>query len=398
MFAQTVTEFRSGQRHDSGSVAIIFGVMAIVLFGLLGVAVDTSRATNVASRVTAALDSAALAAAKAMNSRPLTDEEVTQIAQQMFDENSKSKRDTVQYNPVTVTIDRNAGSVTVAVTAKVPTTLSRVMAFNEITVARSVTAVYKMRDIELSMMLDVSGSMRGQKIQDLRDAARDVVNILMPVDGAQKVKIGLAPYSTSVNAGSYADLVTNSQSSACVSERGGAGAFVDDAPSVQPLTGLASWCPDATIQPLTNVKSQLESQIAALDAGGWTAGHLGVAWAWYLVSPNWSNVWPAASQPVAYGDENTIKAVILMTDGRFNTTYVAGNGSSAQQAVNLCDNMKAEGVQVYAVAFQAPASAERTLQDCATSPKHYFDAQDGGELRSAFQTIALRLANLRLSK
>ena len=28
-----------------------------------------------------------------------------------------------------------------------------------------------------------------------------------------------------------------------------------------------------------------------------TAGQLGAAWAWYLVSPNWSGVWPASGKP-----------------------------------------------------------------------------------------------------
>ncbi len=397
MFARMTQDFFYGSRQDSGAVAIIFGLVAVVLTGLAGMAIDTSRAYTASSHALAALDSAALAAAKGMNTRSLSDDEVRELAQQVFDANTASQG-SVSFQPVDVVINRAEGSVTVSVVADVPTTLARVMNYDKFTVSRSVTAIYKMKDVELAMMLDVSGSMWGQKIADLKNAARDVMDILMPVDGADKVKIALAPYSTSVNAGDYADSVTGGQSTACVSERAGAAAFTDDDPSVESIGARARSCPAATIQPLTNDKATLAAQIDSLNAGGWTAGHLGVAWAWYLVSPNWANIWPAASQPVAYGDDQTIKAVILMTDGEFNTTYVASNGSSSEQAIELCNNMKNNQVVVYSVAFQAPPSAEATLQNCASSPQHYFDAQNGDQLRAAFQTIAMRLANLRLAK
>ena len=68
----------------------------------------------------------------------------------------------------------------------------------------------------------------------------------------------------------------------------------------------------------------------------------------------------------AHGDLNKVKAVILMTDGEFNTQYSA-LGSAAQQASRHCDAMKADGVVVYAVAFQAGAASEALLRQCASS-------------------------------
>ena len=38
-------------------------------------------------------------------------------------------------------------------------------------------------DIELAMALDVTGSMSGSKIADLRTAATDLVDILLPAGG-----------------------------------------------------------------------------------------------------------------------------------------------------------------------------------------------------------------------
>ena len=122
-----------------------------------------------------------------------------------------------------------------------------------------------------------------------------------------------------------------------------------------------------------------------------------MAWARYLISPNWSGVWPSASAPLPYGDPRDVKAVILMTDGEFNTEYSA-LGTSAQQARQHCDAMKADGVVVYAVAFQAGGAAEALLQQCATSASTYFRTSTGSALRDAYREIGLQLRRLRISR
>ncbi len=159
-------------------------------------------------------------------------------------------------------------------------------------------------------------------------------------------------------------------------------------------------CPNAEILPLSDDKRLLERTINGYSVGGWTAGHLGTAWAWYLVSPKWQHVWPTESQPVSYSDHKTIKTVLLMTDGEFNTSYLNGrqNRTSNRQTRTLCDQMKRQGVQVYTVAFEAPASARRTLENCATSSDHSFNAENGAELIRVFKDIAVRLSKLRISE
>ena len=388
-------------RQQSGNIAISFALLSLVCFGIVGLGIDMSRSHSAAVRSLAALDTAALAAARAMNEQALTDAEIRNVALTTFNANVQGRTTTGEtHSGFQVAIDRTKNEVRVSVITKIPNTFTRL--FNKPTtdVLRSATAVYNMKDIELAMMLDVSGSMRRQKIADLKAAARDVINILMPPNQpSTKVRIGLAPYSTSVNAGAFASLVTGGQSTRCVSERGGVTAFTDDAPfSPDQLTALPSSCPNATIMPLSNDSRQIIPKINAMQAGGMTAGHLGVAWAWYLVSPNWGSVWPASSTPVAYSDPKTMKVVILMTDGMFNTEYVSSNGTSRQQAISICNEMKRKNIEVYTVAFQAPNQAKQILQTCASSAKHFFDAQSGGELRLAFQSIANRLANLRISK
>lgn len=413
-------------RDDQGSIAIIFALSTLVLVFLMGMALDTGRAIQAGTKTASALDSAALAAAKAMREQNLTQAEVAEVANEFFQANiEQSGLSAATYGDLDVTVDAASGSVQLSIQASVPTTFAKAAGFETLNVARSTTAIYNIRDIELGMMLDITGSMGGSKIADLRDAAKDLVDILITNNASsQSVRIALAPYSASVNAGPYAVNVTspgNPSTDGCVIERTGSEAYSDTAPgsgtwliaadpnSPPPDIDLTDGrrgsyrCPSASIMPLTDDADALKTRIDSLSAGGWTSGHIGMAWAWYLVSPDWSPIWPGSSQPVNYLDSQTVKAVILMTDGSFNTAFE--NGPSSDQARNICDQMRSadKGIIVYSIAFDAPSDAEQLLKDCRTPEnaqvgQTYFNARNGNELREAFRSIAIQLNTLRLSQ
>jgi hypothetical protein len=212
----------------------------------------------------------------------------------------------------------------------------------------------------------------------------------------------------------------------CATERVGTHAFDDTAPSAAPLnfyyeTGGTN-CLAQQIQPLTSDKTTLHALANSLVATNSTAGHLGLAWSWYMISPNFAYLWPTASQPAAYGKNNLVKAVVLMTDGEFNTQYCNGvlsqdsingsstdqiacdapDGSSHDQAVTLCTNIKAaaNATVLYTVGFDLGTDtyALNFLQSCATDPDHFFQADTGADLTAAFTQIAQNLNELRLSK
>ena len=148
---------------------------------------------------------------------------------------------------------------------------------------------------------------------------------------------------------------------------------------------------------LTNKRTDLINHIKSLNAGGGTAGHLGVAWSWYLVSEYWGGVFTGASAPLAYSEPDSTKVVILMTDGAFNAEIFPAQGNSNTQARNLCDNMKASGVKVYAVALSAPKSGQDVLKYCASGPDFYFDPDSAAELTDAYRKIATSISDLRIS-
>lgn len=165
-------------------------------------------------------------------------------------------------------------------------------------------------------------------------------------------------------------------------------------------------CENSIPVPLTSNKDVLKAHVNSLTASGGTAGHLGIAWGWYLISPNWDSIWPETSKPWPYDEVNVTKAIILMTDGDFNSQHPSAMKGSFQQAMDLCDAMKASPskVTIYTVGFQVPDTVQRTgdgrtiLEYCATSPAFAYSAADGDQLLTVYRQIAQSIADLRIKK
>ena len=140
---------------------------------------------------------------------------------------------------------------------------------------------------------------------------------------------------------------------------------------------------------------------------------LGMEMAWHLLTPNL----PYAAK---VNEVNTLKAVVLLTDGRQTSPGYGPNKiwTVSQAEANLekqCTNMKAAGIRIITVSFDLDdvrdSKTEKRLHDCASdnlekevvqgqpTPKYYFDADTNGELASAFGIIRNSLAkNMYISK
>ena len=196
-------------------------------------------------------------------------------------------------------------------------------------------------------------------------------------------------------------------------ERTNSRAFTDDPPvgadilPAVPSTPYGNYsCPPATVIPLMG-KSQvttIKSTISNYAALGSTAGHIGAAWGWYLLSPKWAGVLPGPSAPAAYSDTKVSKYVIFLTDGIFNTSYLSGSATDATTMQNesytqfqsLCANMKTAGVTVYTVALDlTDARALNELQTCG-GPNSY-TAANGSDLVGVFRQIVSHLNTLRVA-
>jgi len=217
-------------------------------------------------------------------------------------------------------------------------------------------------------------------------------------------------------------------SSTCVWERDGSEAFTDAPPGpgnylaaysawyrqFSPSSSNGYWqvgfnengerehtgnvCRTPVPQELTNNRTDLDTYVSTMRAGGSTAGHLGAAWGWYLISDRWSAIFDGNAAPALYTDTATKKAVILMTDGEFNRVGHRSQGDSTEQAKAICDGMKAKGIVVYGIAFKAPIDGQDVLNYCATSDDTFFNATDKAALEAAYKKIAVQLSDLRLAE
>jgi Flp pilus assembly protein TadG len=417
-----VAKFASDER---GGVAIIFALCTFGLLMITGLAIDMGRLYHVNTKITASIDAAALAAAKGLRLDNLSDGAVRDLAQKFFDADFKGAGgDYASAVNLTVNIDRAKSAVGVDATALVPTLFGRIIGIENFTLPRSSVAIFEAKDIEVGLQLDLTGSMCNPctKIASLKDATKNLLDILIPDNNTGiKVRVGLAPFSAGVNVGSLIKAVDGNRSApdTCVYERlttldekTDAAPVGQSAFKIKPdLTGTVQSCPSAKIVPMTDNKSMLKSTVDGYTTGSSTAGQLGASWAWYLVSPKWASIWPTAAKPADYNDGKTIKTVLLMTDGVYNTVGGVNWGDSSTQAVqasklsvDICNGMKTKGVVVYTVGFDlnnAGAQKQRaidTLTACATEPGKFFRAENAAELNAAFRAIAEDIVSLRLSK
>lgn len=215
--------------------------------------------------------------------------------------------------------------------------------------------------------------------------------------------------------------------STCVTERTGAEALTDAAPSTA-LVGhnypsTSNPCVSANeILPLTSNRGTLKAKVNALSAGGSTAGHLGAAWAWYTLSPNFGYLFPTASRGGNYDQRSLNKVAVLMTDGEYNSAYCNGviagdstsgsgsqadqincnatNGHAFNQALAYCESMKDAGIMIYTIGFEVvnDPRATQLVNECATSQSHVYMASGGDELRVAFQRIARSINEVRITR
>ena len=157
-------------------------------------------------------------------------------------------------------------------------------------------------------------------------------------------------------------------------------------------------CNDLGPVPLTDNRAHLNEYVEDLYADGFTSGHQGLAWGWYLLSEKWSDFLPSGSKPAAYDDLNTMKAIIFFTDGLMDVGFPWGDGTGDPQARKICANIKSTtNIRVFAIGYSLSGTRLNLVNECATEPDYAFAADSEEDLTSAFDDIVNSLTNLRIS-
>ncbi len=81
-------------------------------------------------------------------------------------------------------------------------------------------------------------------------------------------------------------------------------------------------------------------------------------------------------------------------------TYLSSAGTMDSLLQQNCTAAKAAGIEIYGIAFAAPASGQTQINGCASEPKvnYYYNAADNTALLAAFQSIATDISELRLTQ
>lgn len=433
-------------RREDGAVAVQFALLLVPMTVMVFGAVDVSRASGEKSRLQDALDAAALAAAR---STETTDAGLKLVGDKVLVADLAASKAVLASS----TFHLEGTKVIATAQASMTTTVADLWTSGDMTIGAQSEVTRSSHNVEVGLVLDVTGSMAGSRIADLKTAAKDLVDLVVQTQQSPYyTKMALVPYSSAVNVGGYAASLRGTFTagtcttpgcasfkftsaagtsktfaiSDCVSERTGSAAYTDASPATAFLgrdyPSSANPCLSNSIMPLTTDRGALKTRIDGLFAAGSTAGHIGLAWGWYMVSPNFASLWPAESQPAAYGADRLLKVVVLMTDGAFNTTYCKGvisqdsgsgsgsasdhincnapNGDAFSQAQSLCANMKAAGVIIYTVGFDVSSdpSAQAIMQQCATDADHVYLPSTGAALKDAFHAIGEDISRLRISR
>ena len=363
-------------RDRRAATAVMVAVLIVPLLATLGLAVDTTRVVMVQTRLKTAVDAAVIVGARDMSDLARDANVKNQFwanFQRVSPTSSIGYMDTT-VNQLTVTqIDTNTLGLTAKAT--VPTTIMNIVGVPTVPVTSSSQATRAATGMELSLVLDNTGSMKGWPIQSVVSSATNLVNIVYGSGGADTQEnfwVSVVPFTAEVNigpthtgwlaAGSYnPGAYLNTTWKGCVMARYQTGDdFTDATPAAAPFTpflypstlghysvngtpikGDNDWsptnitensqtslpdntavgpnlgCSTLPILPLTASRTTVLASISQMVANfrGGTFINLGLQAGWWNLSPNWRGLWGNATLPLDYNTPYMKKVIVLMTDG-----------------------------------------------------------------------------------
>jgi Flp pilus assembly protein TadG len=355
-------------KDQSGAAMVITGLTMFSIFSVVGAAIDFTRAYQLQSRMSYALDAAGLAAATVVN----TEDAHTEAKKYYFANIEKTMYSANVTDPA-IALAQNNTVLTLSSDASMPTSFLKLIGIDTLEVSAVSEITRAAKGMELIMVLDVTGSMdSGNKIGALRDASQLMINNLFGSDTeSDTLWVGIVPYTTPVNIGDKTSWLKNYDPAAlypagypsnkdkwrgCVMARSGGEDVTDNVPDpTKPNTmfeayywpdddsqnndwingstftvkdaqsdkngsrGPNTGCPDIEVMPMTNQKQAIITKLQSLKAWyrGGTMSNEGIAWGWRMISPKWKGYWNHghADLPLPYNHDLMEKVVILLTDG-----------------------------------------------------------------------------------
>ena len=190
-FRRKSQSFRADERGSMTILALTLLSAAALLGGL---AVDVMRFENRRTLMQTALDLCVLNAASLRQ----TLNETT-----LFNDCVRKAGMTGTVTKLTVTEGYSSKSVSASAEEVVNTMFLGMIGMDTLKVTAVSSAMERVGNVEVSLVLDVSGSMAGTRLTNMKAAAKDFVRTLLSDDSEGRVLITLVPYNGQVNLGDY---------------------------------------------------------------------------------------------------------------------------------------------------------------------------------------------------
>jgi len=366
--AKMVSQFRRFHRDETGAL-IIFTLMLFVLMLMMGgVAIDVMRYENIRTQLQNTLDRCTLMAAGLDQS----------LDPQSVVEDCVAKAGlTSSLDSVNVVQGFNSREVTTKGMSPTNPFFLHLIGIDRFDAKGIAGAMQRISNVELSLVLDVSGSMAGAKIANLKSAASEFVDTVLQQDVEGRMSIALVPYNGQVNLGATLrakytttdnpnvtdvnciDLPASVYNSTAMSRSTAMPmtGYVDSYSTTWQNTGFVSttdgwavphalnrWCPPSAaniVRPPSNNITRLQANINGLSAIGATSINAGLKWGLTLLDPGSRGMMSELisqgavasgfdGRPFDYTDPDALKIIVLMTDGshfkeeRLNAGYRTG--------------------------------------------------------------------------
>lgn len=458
----TVAFFRRFHRDEDGAMVFFALMLFMMILMVGGIGVDLMRNEMTRTRLQSTLDRAVLAAADLDQQL-----EPSAVVQDYFDKSNMGD----YLSSVTVSEGINFRTVSADAEVEVNTTLMHLAGIKTLTAPALGTAEERIENVEVSMVLDISGSMRNNnKLENMQAAARSFVDTVLRGDDNDNVSITMVPYSEHVNIGRdlFSLLWTDHKHpySHCVEVPDsfffGGTSLRQNHRYEQAQHYQWNWdgwnnsltdtvCPRydyETVTAFSRNATTLKRQINDFRPRAGTSIFMGMKWAVALLDPDSNNLVQGliakgsadpmfADRPKSYSDPDTLKTIILMTDGKndrsfrissqyyanashynhwnnnnFNRylsqyvsswqrsnwywqKYSAGHGDYLTGGI--CDAAKNAGIVIWSIGFEVDDHGANVMRNCASSPSHFFRVE-GIEIKDAFEAIARQINQLRLTQ
>ena len=369
--------FASFGHKEDGAITIFACFMVFMMLMVCGIAVDLMQNEMMRTRVQNTLDRAILAASDL--DQPLPPDEV--VDDYFAKAGMIEMLDNVEITPGAELPTTNFRVVSAEARTTTPAIYMALTGVDTLPVYTAGTAEETIENTEISLVLDISGSMRNNgKIGNLRTAAKQFIDAVLEAGAANTTSVNIVPYAGQTNPGPlvfaraggnpfatfiedetgemllYGDTITdedgntieiphNSKSS-CLDlttadfsninlPSGGYTQtshfmnWVIDAPTMD-----WGWCPqnNSAIQYAQNNAGTLKTFIDDIRLHDGTGTQYGMKYGVALLNPTSNSTFKALSEqglvppqfkdrPAAFDDDDTRKFIVLMTDGQITDQF-----------------------------------------------------------------------------